>query len=166
MYRLAVPSPSISRAIPLTEPPLPGRETAIPFCRYIEKYIPGLNPGRGFSYIFTNNPIGQMPLKQGVEIYQQPGPVSSQLTSRVMSCQPSGNKAVNPSPAWIPRLYRNNREYRSVSALSPQQPPPKTSHYVTLSVSTVKSTFPERSCKPAANLAVCGTLSCPYSSSN
>ena len=39
--------------------------------------------------------MGHTPLNPGVDMYQQPGPSGSQATSRVMSCHPSGNKAVN-----------------------------------------------------------------------
>ena len=45
-------------------------------------------------HIFTNSPTGHMSENPGVDIYQQPGPVRSPLTSKVISCHPSGNRAV------------------------------------------------------------------------
>ena len=53
-------------------------------------------------HTFTNRPIGHTPSNPGVDMYQQPGPVGSQATSSVMSCHPSGNRAVNPCPACTP----------------------------------------------------------------
>lgn len=51
------------------------------------------------AYSFTNRPMGQMWVKPGVEMYQQPGPSGSQLISMVISRHPSGKSAWKVSPA-------------------------------------------------------------------
>ena len=51
------------------------------------------------AYSFTNRPMGQMWVKPGVEMYQQPGPSGSQLISMVISRHPSGKSAWKASPA-------------------------------------------------------------------
>ena len=43
-------------------------------------------------HTLTNSPIGHTSPKPGVEMYQQPGPVGSQLISKVMSCTHMGTK--------------------------------------------------------------------------
>lgn len=47
--------------------------------------------------------MGQIFSYPGVEIYQHPGPVGSPLTSSVIICHPSGNKASKQLPAWMPQ---------------------------------------------------------------
>ena len=51
-------------------------------------------------YHLMNSPIGLMSSNPGVEIYQQAGSVNE--ISKVMSCQPDGNRAVTVIPAYSP----------------------------------------------------------------
>lgn len=61
------------------------------------------------NYRRTKRPTGQMPENPALEIYQQAGPATSQHTSRVTSCHPSGKRAVKLSPAWMPRPFTRSR---------------------------------------------------------
>ena len=84
-----------------------------------------------FSYLHEQS-NGHTPSNPGLDMYQQAGPVGSQATSRavsythldvykrqtsrVISCQPSGNKAVKPCPACMPYPSRSSRGCGSASA--------------------------------------------------
>ena len=70
----------------------------------------------GSAYSFTNRPMGQMWVKPGLEMYQQPGPSGFWLISKVISRHPSGKSARKVSPAWIPRPLRSKRGWGSVSS--------------------------------------------------
>ena len=70
----------------------------------------------GSAYSFTNRPMGQMWVKPGVEMYQQPGPSGFWLISKVISRHPSGKSARKVSPAWIPRPLSSKRGWGSVSS--------------------------------------------------
>lgn len=61
------------------------------------------------TYCFTNSPTGQTSSKPGVEMYQQPGPVGSQLTSKgdvVPPIQEQGREAL---PAWTTQPSTSSR---------------------------------------------------------